>query len=99
MTVTLILAGGLVAFAVFIAGCFVGHRTGRQEGSDSAARWNAQYSGIAQIDESAVDMVLPTSQETWYYVGGGKFAVRADDKPVGPSTRLSSEIIKEGPGL
>ncbi|AXF52930.1 MAG: hypothetical protein [Caudoviricetes sp.] len=96
MTVTLIIAAGIVAFAVFIAGCFVGHRTGRQEGSDSAARWNAQYAGIAHIDESAADIVLPTTQETWYYVGGGKFAVHADEKPVGPPTRLNSEIIKEG---
>lgn len=43
MTMLLILGAGIAAFAIFIAGCFVGHRTGRNEGSDSALRWCAHY--------------------------------------------------------
>lgn len=43
MTMLLILGAGIAAFAIFIAGCFVGHRTGRNEGSDSANRWEANY--------------------------------------------------------
>lgn len=43
MTMLIILGSGIAAFAIFIAGCFVGHRTGRNEGSDSANRWEDHY--------------------------------------------------------
>lgn len=43
MSAALIILMGIAAFAIFIAGCFVGHRTGRNEGPDSANRWEATY--------------------------------------------------------
>lgn len=45
MTTTLIILAGLGGLFCFFAGCIVGHRTARQEGSDSANRWVATYAG------------------------------------------------------
>lgn len=40
-----LILGGVFGLICFFVGCFVGHRTGRNEGSDSANRWEATYSG------------------------------------------------------
>lgn len=93
MTILLILGAGIAAFAIFIAGCFVGHRTGRNEGSDSALRWCAHYESSKYGDAGVVNP--PMENETWYYVGGGRFAVRPDTKPKGPETVLTGSSVRK----